>query len=63
MKKLPFILLFALVLVYLCACGAAGPAARAAISASRADIPVCISATADTAPDYVVFSYRSEIVN
>ena len=32
MKKLPFALLFVLVIVYLCACGAAGPVVRAAIT-------------------------------
>lgn len=32
MKKLPFIFLFALVVVYLCACGAAGPVVQAAIT-------------------------------
>lgn len=32
MKKLPFVLLFVLVIVYLCACGAAGPAVQAAIT-------------------------------
>ena len=32
MKKLPFALLFVLMIVYLCACGAAGPVVRAAIT-------------------------------
>lgn len=32
MKKLPFALLFVLVIAYLCACGAAGPAVQAAIT-------------------------------
>ena len=32
MKKLPFALLFVLVIVYLCACGVAGPAVQAAIT-------------------------------
>lgn len=32
MKKLPFLILFVLVAVYLCVCGAAGPAVQAAIT-------------------------------
>ena len=32
MKKLPFALLFVLMIVYLCACGAAGPVVRSAIT-------------------------------
>lgn len=44
MKKLPFALLFVLVVAYLCACGAAGPAVQAAITNPPAPEAAIISA-------------------